>query len=99
MVTKTIFYCAMSKNNTIKKSDKKFIRTEKARIRRQFLDSKKQKELIDELYKRFVKSEEKTQKNTEVKSQAIATNNQSKPKVEKKENTRKQNVKKTSKIA
>lgn len=43
----------MSKNNTIRKSDKKFIRREKARIRRQFLDIKKQKEMIDELYKRF----------------------------------------------
>ncbi len=44
----------MSQNNTIKKSDKKFIRLEKARIRRQFLDVKKQQELIDNLYKRFL---------------------------------------------
>lgn len=43
----------MSQNNTIKKSDKKFIRTEKARIRRQFLDVKKQEELIDKLYEKF----------------------------------------------
>ncbi len=43
----------MSKNNTIKKSDKKFIRREKARIRAQFLDAKKQEEMINELYKKF----------------------------------------------
>ena len=43
----------MSKNNTIRKSDKKFIRREKARIRRDFLDFKKQEEMINELYKRF----------------------------------------------
>jgi hypothetical protein len=38
----------------LKKSDRKFIRLEKARIRRQFLDVKKQQELISELYKRFL---------------------------------------------
>ena len=43
----------MSKNNQIRKSDKKFIRTEKARIRRQFLDVKKQQELINNLYKKY----------------------------------------------
>lgn len=47
----------MSKNNAIRKSDKKFIRTEKSRIRRQFSDSKKQEELINELYKKFVKQQ------------------------------------------
>ena len=64
----------MSKNNTIRKSDKKFIRLEKARIRRQFLDVKKQQELIDELYKRFtptpktkVLKNEKTEKAPEPK--------------------------------
>jgi len=55
----------MSKNDTIRKSDKKFIRTEKARIRRQFSDSKKQEEMIAELYKRFIKIE--PPKNVEVK--------------------------------
>ena len=45
---------SMSKNNTIRKSDKKFIRTEKARIRSQFLDVKKQEELINNLYKKFL---------------------------------------------
>jgi len=44
----------MSKNNTIKKSDKKFIRREKARIRGLFLDVKKQEEMISELYRKFL---------------------------------------------
>lgn len=44
----------MSKNNTIRKSDKKFIRREKARIRAQFFDFKKQEEKINELYSRFL---------------------------------------------
>lgn len=35
------------------KSIRKFIRREKARIRRQFLDVKKQEEQIAELYKRI----------------------------------------------
>src|SRR3989344_7513308 len=38
----------------LKKSDKKHIRTEKARIRRQFLDVAKQEEMITELYKKMV---------------------------------------------
>jgi hypothetical protein len=46
----------MSKNNLIRKSDKKFIRHEKARIRAAFSDAKKQAEMINELYKRFIKS-------------------------------------------
>ena len=45
----------MSKNNTIRKSDKKFIRREKARIRAQFFDFKKQEEKITELYSLFLK--------------------------------------------
>lgn len=44
----------MSQNNTIRKSYKKFIRLQKARIRRQFFDFKKQEELITELYKKFI---------------------------------------------
>ncbi len=61
----------MSQNNTIRKSDKKFIRTEKARIRRQFLDSKKQQEMIDNLYKKFlpgVKDEATSDKKQEASS-------------------------------
>ncbi len=37
----------------LKFSDRKHIRTEKARIRRQFSDLVKQKELISELYKKM----------------------------------------------
>jgi hypothetical protein len=44
--------------NTLTKSDRKFIRLEKSRIRKQFLDVKKQQELIGELYKKFAKSPE-----------------------------------------
>jgi len=35
-------------------STKKFIRREKVRIRRQFLDSKKQKEMIGQLYDKIL---------------------------------------------
>jgi len=35
------------------KSIRKFIRLEKARIRRQFLDLKEQEELINNLYQKF----------------------------------------------
>jgi len=35
------------------KSVKKFIRSQKAQIRRQFLDVKKQEELIKEMYNKF----------------------------------------------
>ncbi len=38
----------------LKSSDRKYIRTEKSRIRRQFLDVAKQNELISELYKKMV---------------------------------------------
>lgn len=44
----------MSKNNLIKKSDKKFIRREKARIRAAVLDTKKQEEAIKDLYNKFI---------------------------------------------
>ena len=40
------------------KSVRKFIRLEKARIRREILDTKKQGELILELYKKFPKKNE-----------------------------------------
>lgn len=60
MVLKAIFcYKIMNvtihPQNTLKKSDKKFVRLEKARIRSRFLDFKKQEEMITELYKRFEK--------------------------------------------
>ena len=38
----------------LKSSDRKFIRKEKSRIRREFLGFKKQEELISELYKKML---------------------------------------------
>ncbi|MDO8663581.1 MAG: hypothetical protein Q7K28_01935 [Candidatus Wildermuthbacteria bacterium] len=43
------------KNKKLSKSIRKFIRLEKAKIRRESSDFKKQEELIGELYKRFLK--------------------------------------------
>lgn len=43
----------MEKRKKMPKSTRKFIRAEKARIRRQFLDVKKQDEEIVQLYKRL----------------------------------------------
>lgn len=40
------------------KSVRKYIRREKARIRRQFFDVKEQEELIKKLYQRFFKKNE-----------------------------------------
>lgn len=40
------------------KSIRKFIRLAKARIRREVLDSKKQNELIEQIYQRFIKKDE-----------------------------------------
>ncbi len=42
-----------SMENKLSKSVKKFIRTQKAQIRRQFLDVKKQEELIKEMYNKL----------------------------------------------
>jgi hypothetical protein len=68
----------MPKNNQLKKSDKKFIRLEKARIRRQFLDFKKQEELISQLYDKFsqqlnLNKELSTKNDSGVKSQIPIT--------------------------
>jgi hypothetical protein len=41
------------------KSIRKYIRREKSRIRREVLNLKKQEELINELYKRFLKIQNK----------------------------------------
>jgi len=46
------------------KSVRKYIRKEKARIRREVLDAKGQKELIDELYKKQQKTQVKENDNT-----------------------------------
>lgn len=67
----------MFKNNQIRKSDKKFIRLQKAQIRATFLDLKKQEELINNLYKKFekqtgvgeVKKEIKEPKKVEIKKE------------------------------
>ena len=48
----------------IPKSLRKYIRKEKARIRREVLDIKNQKELIDELYKKQQKTQAKENDNT-----------------------------------
>lgn len=43
----------MTKKKRLAKSIRKFVRKEKARIRREVLDPKKQKELIDQLCKKY----------------------------------------------
>ncbi|MEK7665065.1 MAG: hypothetical protein AAB361_02915 [Patescibacteria group bacterium] len=45
-------------------SNKKFIRLEKARIRRQFFDPKKQQELIAELYNKILSKKTEAEKTT-----------------------------------
>jgi hypothetical protein len=44
----------MEKRKKMTKSVRKFIRTQKARIRRQFWDIKKQEELIKEMYNKLI---------------------------------------------
>jgi len=44
----------------LSKSLRKHIRKEKARIRRDFSDIKEQRELIDQLYKKFLKQNDHT---------------------------------------
>ncbi|MEA3272261.1 MAG: hypothetical protein U9P90_01170 [Patescibacteria group bacterium] len=51
----------MSKKN-MPKGIKKFIRKEKARIRREISDALEQSRLIKELYQRFLKDDKKLQK-------------------------------------
>ena len=46
------------KRKKMPRSVRKFIRQEKARIRREVLDTKKQEELINQLYQRFLKKNE-----------------------------------------
>ncbi len=43
----------------LSKSQKKFIRKEKARIRREILNLEEQQRLINQLYRRFLKGEKK----------------------------------------
>jgi molybdopterin converting factor small subunit len=47
------------------KSVRKFIRKEKARIRKEVLDKKEQEKLIQELYQKFLKQYE-NKRNTEI---------------------------------
>ena len=48
------------KRKRLSKSIKKFIRKEKARIRREVLDLKEQEKLIQELYQKFFKNQRKS---------------------------------------
>lgn len=82
----------------LKDSDRKFIRTEKARIRRQFLDLKRQEEMIAELYKRVlgkpsVKAETETTKEVKPKKPVVEKKGKSKP--ENKKQKSKLNTKKS----
>ena len=52
----------------LKKSDRKYIRTQKASIRRNFLDAKKQEEMISELYARLLGAPKKAEVVKEVKA-------------------------------
>lgn len=49
----------MQKKKRLPKGIRKFIRKEKARIRRQVLDEKEQERLIEQLYQKFWKNFEK----------------------------------------
>ena len=48
----------MTRKKRLPKSVRKYIRKEKARIRREVLDLKKQEKLINELYQKFLKQYE-----------------------------------------
>ncbi|MDO8633126.1 MAG: hypothetical protein Q7K38_01105 [Candidatus Wildermuthbacteria bacterium] len=50
---------------------RKHVRTEKARIRREVFDLKKQEELIGELYTRVLASRQKKQTKVEPKKEAV----------------------------
>lgn len=69
----------------LNKSDKKFIRFKKAEIRKKFYDAKKQKEMIDEMYKRLsgeIKTEVVEKKVKKVKAEQKQNQGKSKAKVE-----------------
>ncbi len=53
------------------KSIQKYIRQEKARIRREVLDLSEQKKLIDELYKKVIKSPKIKEPVSETKNKSI----------------------------
>jgi hypothetical protein len=66
-------------NKKMPKSVRKFIRTEKARIRRQFFDYKKQQEMIDKMYLDILKKPEASVKPAEVKEAKPEKKNTKKP--------------------
>jgi len=57
--------------NKLSNSSRKFVRSEKARIRHQFFDVKKQKEMIDNLYKSLLGGEKTELQKTEIKAKAV----------------------------
>lgn len=58
----------MVKRKRLPKSLRKFIRKEKARIRREVLDLKEQERLINDLYQKFFKTSIKTAEKVEQKT-------------------------------
>lgn len=56
------------KMKRLPKSLRKYIRTEKARIRREILDFKKQEESINELYQRYFKAEREKKEKEKAKT-------------------------------
>jgi len=62
------FFISVSMKKKLPKSIRKFIRKEKARIRREVLDLKKQQELINELYKKFLKEPTKNKEKSPQKT-------------------------------
>lgn len=70
----------------LNKSEKKFIRTKKAEIRKKFWDVKKQEEMIAEMYKKMsgeIKAEVVEKKVKKVKAEQNQNQNKSKAKAEK----------------
>ena len=65
--------------NKLSNSSRKFVRSEKARIRRQFFDVKKQKEMIDNLYKSLLGGEKTELQKTEIKAKAVEKKPAKKP--------------------
>ena len=70
----------MKEKIRLSKSIKKFIRKEKARIRREILSLEEQQKLIDQLYKRFLGREtEREKEEIKDKKDKKAERDQSKP--------------------
>jgi len=67
----------------LSKSLRKFVREEKARIRREVFDLKEQKRLIAEIYDNFSKKSGKTEKPKEIKKEAKYKKEVKKPMVKK----------------